>query len=53
VNEHLLRSGLPWQGVRLRAGNILMIPFSLLWGGFVVFWEWSVIRADAHFFLEL
>jgi hypothetical protein len=37
--EHLLWSGQPKQGIRLQATDVIMIPFSLMWGGFAFFWE--------------
>jgi hypothetical protein len=37
--ETLIWSGQPKQGLRLQAGDIFMIPFSLIWGGFAFFWE--------------
>jgi hypothetical protein len=52
-SERLLWSGRPQQGLRLRSGDILMIPFSLMWGGFAFFWEFSVANAKTPFFFKL
>ena len=41
--ERLLWSGQPKRGIRLQVGDLFMIPFSLMWGGFAIFWEASVL----------
>jgi hypothetical protein len=42
-NEQLIWSGAPGGGLRLRPSDAMMIPFSLVWGGFAMFWEYSVL----------
>ncbi len=45
--EQVLWSGQPRQGIVFRASDALMIPFSVVWAGFAVFWLYSAAASGA------
>jgi len=51
--ETVLWAGRPQQGLLFTRQDGLLIPFSLLWGGFAIFWETMALRAQAPGFFQL
>jgi hypothetical protein len=43
--ESVVWAGRPRRGIRFRLGDVVLVPFSLLWGGFSMFWEGGVVYA--------
>lgn len=51
--EEILWSGQPDKNVIFSKIDIFFIPFSIMWGGFAIFWEVSVSISNAPFFFKL
>jgi hypothetical protein len=43
--ERLVWSGQPRRGIRLRTADAFLIPFSIFWCGFAIFWEFEALTA--------
>lgn len=51
--ERIVWKGHPYSGLILRPIEVFLIPFSLLWGGFALFWNASVWTTDAELSFKL
>ena len=51
--ERLLWTGRPRRGPRLRAEDAFLIPFSLCWAGFAVFWEYRALQQGRSSFMAV
>jgi hypothetical protein len=51
--ERLIWVGRPRTGIRLSGPDVVLIPFSLMWCGFAVFWEQSVLKRGGPGFFAL
>jgi hypothetical protein len=51
--ERLLWFGKPRQGFFFRGSDGLTIPFSFMWGGFAMFWNYMVWTGNAPIFMRL
>jgi hypothetical protein len=52
-DEQLLWSAQPKGGIAFRIEDLYLIPFSLMWCGFAIFWEWGVSHSSAPLFFRL
>jgi hypothetical protein len=53
LNERLNWTGQPRKGVVFRKADIFLIPFSILWCGFAIFWFTTALTAGAPFFFAM
>ncbi|MCK7558453.1 PH domain-containing protein [Chitinophaga sedimenti] len=53
TGEKLVWTGKPKQGILLRKSDIFLIPFSLFWAGFAIFWQFGVSELQPPFIFKL
>lgn len=51
--EKLIWTGKPKTGIMFRSSDAFLIPFSLLWCGFAIFWESNAIQTEVDYFFIL
>lgn len=51
--EYVVWKGKPEKGNLLTASDLFLIPFSLLWCAFAIFWEVTAINSGAPFFFAV
>ena len=51
LDEHLLWTGKPKSGIIFRTADAFLIPFSILWCGFAIFWMIAASQASLIFAL--
>jgi hypothetical protein len=49
----LLWTGRPASGLRFHRNDALYVPFSLMWGGFAIFWETMAVSIGTPWFFKL
>lgn len=52
-DETLIWAGRAGRGIRFTSRDAFMIPFSLMWCGFAIFWETTVILVNAPLLFKL
>jgi hypothetical protein len=52
-DESLLWTGHPKNGIVFRSSDVFLIPFSIMWFAFAIFWESGVVSSGAPFFFML
>lgn len=53
ADEHILWKGKPAVRPLLSKGDVFMIPFSIIWCGFALFWEIGVLNSSAPSFFPI
>lgn len=52
-NENVIWTGRPESGQLLKSSDMFMIPFSIMWGGFAIFWESTALTMNAPLLFKI